>query len=279
MDNKAFSSIDWVGQCLVDNERTRAFEKAIKKAVKPGDTVLDAGTGSGVFALFAAQAGAARVVSIEYDPYIADVARRNFSVNGFTNIELRIADARNIRFQKTDKFDVVIMEMITTGMIDEAEIPALNNLYRQHAVDAETIFIPFKQETYITLMDFPSECYGLKIPMVKHLWRWHDWSDAPMVAMTEKVLLHSVEFHKPTEERVDTVVNARALKTGKINAIHLSGRSCLDSDTVLSDTESINAPVVIPIEEYNIHEGETVKVRIRYTFGSGYGNFSAEVVR
>ena len=67
----AFSSVDAVAQCLLDRKRTEAFRKAITRAVKPGDLVLDAGTGSGILAMFAAQAGAERVIALERDPYLA----------------------------------------------------------------------------------------------------------------------------------------------------------------------------------------------------------------
>lgn len=59
--DSAFSSLDQVGQCLMDRERSAAFDRAIRSIVKPHHTVLDAGTGSGLLALFAARAGARRV--------------------------------------------------------------------------------------------------------------------------------------------------------------------------------------------------------------------------
>ena len=47
-EDKAFSSVDFVGQCLVDEERTLSFQKAINKVVKKNHIVLDIGTGSGI---------------------------------------------------------------------------------------------------------------------------------------------------------------------------------------------------------------------------------------
>ncbi len=43
----AFSSIDVVAQCLVDQPRTNLFKEAIERVVLPEHTVLDMGTGSG----------------------------------------------------------------------------------------------------------------------------------------------------------------------------------------------------------------------------------------
>jgi SAM-dependent methyltransferase len=48
-----------------DTARMQAFEKALATVVKPGDTVVDVGCGTGILALMAWKAGAGRVVAIE----------------------------------------------------------------------------------------------------------------------------------------------------------------------------------------------------------------------
>jgi hypothetical protein len=50
---------------LNDRTRTQTFLSATRAVVKPGDVVVDLGSGTGVLALAAAQAGAARVYAIE----------------------------------------------------------------------------------------------------------------------------------------------------------------------------------------------------------------------
>lgn len=66
---------------LADRTRTRAFVAAIRQTVRPDDVVVDLGTGSGVLAIAAARAGAARVYAIEASQ-IADLAERLFAANG-----------------------------------------------------------------------------------------------------------------------------------------------------------------------------------------------------
>ena len=66
---------------LHDDRRTGDYLAALAEAVRPGDVVLDIGTGSGVLAIAAARAGARRVYAVEASD-IAEVAERVFAANG-----------------------------------------------------------------------------------------------------------------------------------------------------------------------------------------------------
>jgi hypothetical protein len=67
---------------LNDRSRTNAFLRAIRATVKPGDVAVDLGTGTGVLAIAAAQAGAARVYALEAGA-MADRAAAMFERSGF----------------------------------------------------------------------------------------------------------------------------------------------------------------------------------------------------
>lgn len=278
MNEKAFSSIDFVGQCLIDEERTVAFQNAIESVVKPNHTVLDVGTGSGIMSLFAARVPAKNVHAIEFDPYIAKVANENISSNNFENVHIHTADARNIVYDFAPKFDVVIMEMITTGMVDEFQIQGVNNLHKQKAVTESTIFIPFRQDTFLTLLEVDFEHYGLQIPMVKHLWKWHDWSNLSLSELSDKALLNSIKFNAKTNETVDITLSIPVSHSGTVNAILLTSESFLTPEIILADTESLNAPVLVPIKERAVFKGEVVQLSVQYEFGGGYSGFSAGIL-
>lgn len=275
--SKAFSSIDIVSQCLSDIPRTTAFQKAISQSVKIGDIVLDSGTGSGILALFAARAGAKKVISIEYDSLIADAAKKVIAANDQPAVEVRIADSRTYEFEPELRFDAVIMEMLTTGMIDEYQVIALNNLHRQGVVDRNTVFVPSRQDTFVTLGNFDFTCYGLTVPFIRHTWKFYDPSMKSLKSLTNRILLHSIEFSKTTPERFEATIDMAATETGTINCVCLSSVSQLHKDIVLTDTNSLNGPVIVPIDEKQVRLGQRINLSIRYVFGGGYERFRASI--
>jgi len=68
---------------LQDQGTQNLYRRAIRESVKPGDTVLDLGTGTGIHAFFASQAGAGKVFAIEVDDVI-HLARKLARHNGYS---------------------------------------------------------------------------------------------------------------------------------------------------------------------------------------------------
>ena len=64
-------NIELQRQLLGDPIRNQTFLKAIRKQVKPGDTVIDLGAGTGYLGLMALKAGAKKVIFIEEDPILS----------------------------------------------------------------------------------------------------------------------------------------------------------------------------------------------------------------
>lgn len=60
--------------------------QALEKYVKPGDTVIDVGTGSGILSIAAAMLGAKAVRALDLDPVAVDSARLNVKLNKVQHI-------------------------------------------------------------------------------------------------------------------------------------------------------------------------------------------------
>jgi len=101
---------------LIDDGRTLGFEAAIRAAVRPGDRVVDVGTGSGILAMFAARAGAGQVHALEITA-MADWAERLAARNGLANMTVVRGDAA--AFDAGGPVDVVIGEFAGMWLLEE----------------------------------------------------------------------------------------------------------------------------------------------------------------
>lgn len=272
---RAFSSIDLVGQCLLDKQRTAAFEKAINNSVHSGMTVLDAGTGSGIMAMLAARAGASKVYAVELDPFVASIAKNNIKTNGLNNkIEIINGDMKSIHLKNREYVDVVIMEMLTVGMIDEQQISAIKQLKKTRIVDNKTIFLPERQKSFVSFGYSHFEMYGLKTPMILHLWDIHADINEHFSAVSNRVLFDDYYFSTDNRISVDAKVSAASKKTSKINCILLESESIINSNISIGETPALNGKVLIPIPEINIKKREVIVGKIKYKYGAGFESFS-----
>ena len=95
---------------IADQVRMEAYRKAIHEVVKKGDVVADIGTGSGILAFFALQAGAKKVYAIEQRKIIEE-AQQLAKING---LEERIVfiEGRSDRVELPENVDVITSEIL-----------------------------------------------------------------------------------------------------------------------------------------------------------------------
>jgi SAM-dependent methyltransferase len=278
-DGEAFSNIDLVAQCMSDQTRSAAFDSALKELIKPGMTVLDVGTGSGLLAMMAARAGAGKVLAVELDPLVADAAKRNIEENGLQEqISVVTGDATNWNLPiNLRPFDVVVMELLTTAMIDEDQVGASNNLHRAKLVDAHTAFVPGRLDTYVSMGDMNFSVCDFEMKMVRHLWQ--GFPDANYYhQICDRSLLTSECFSSVIQPTVDKTIELSVREDGVINSVCLVSETFLSPSVSVWDSLAMNAPVVLPVDSFRVSSGDTVRLRIRYTYGAGFGSLKLGVV-
>lgn len=105
----------WYIRAVNDPYRNAAYRQALESLVTPTTIVFEVGTGSGLFAMMAARAGARHVYTCEKDPHVAAIARENIRRNGLEHrITLFPALYKDLRVGEhlPEPADMVIHEFV-----------------------------------------------------------------------------------------------------------------------------------------------------------------------
>lgn len=91
--------------------------RMIEKYVRPGDSVLDVGTGSGILLLAAGALGAGRLVGVDHDPVALGVAGENLGRNGFSPDTYELLPG-NLAEKVQEPFDLVAANILAEVVVE-----------------------------------------------------------------------------------------------------------------------------------------------------------------
>ena len=130
---------------IADSRRMGAYAEAIQATVRPGDVVLDLGAGSGICALLACKAGAARVYAIETNAAIR-VARRVAADNGFAE-RIVFIEKDSRRVELPEPVDTIISDLRGVLPIFESNFAIVRDAKTRFLKPGGTL-IPFRDSLY-----------------------------------------------------------------------------------------------------------------------------------
>jgi hypothetical protein len=124
----------WYFPMVRDHARNAAIETAFNRAIRPGCRVLDIGTGTALFAMMAARAGAGEVISCEKDPVVAATATEIIAANDLGDRVRVIAKSSTdleVGIDFAAPADVLIWDMPTSNMIGGHALPIIEHATRR----------------------------------------------------------------------------------------------------------------------------------------------------
>ena len=272
--SEIWSNTDFPYMCLKDEARTWAFRDAIRAVVRPGDVVVDAGAGSGILSFFAAEAGAGQVYAVEIDPVSAAALRRSIVLNPAVADRLSVVEGDAAVVDLPRHADVVVAEIIETGMLDKQQVPVLNALRRRGVISEATRLIPAGYETTLQLVTADHRYYGFEIAAPKHEWPFYasgpGWHPTPIAAASDVVTVLSVDFAAgPVDEHVSGEAVVALDPGATVNAVRLAGRIGLSADHTLGPSHAVNGDKILPVDEFC--GASRAVLRWRYRMGAGLG--------
>ena len=133
---------------LQDVVRTDAYEKSIREVVRPEHSVLDFGCGTGILAMFAARAGARKVIAVDRSLFI-QTAKEIALRNGFDNIDFYHDDDQSLQLE--EKVDVIVSEWMGHCLFYEAMLEPLLAI-RDSYLAQDGVMIPAKVSLHAGLV-------------------------------------------------------------------------------------------------------------------------------
>jgi len=144
-NRNAFSDLYEHEKMLSDQVRVGNYAAGIKALVKPGQTVIDLGTGNGILSVLAALRNPARVYAIDHSPFIA-VAKHLAAANGCSNIEFIEKNSRD--FEPEEKVDVILHEQMGDDLFSESMLDNILDL-KNRLLKQDGIVVPARFDLYL----------------------------------------------------------------------------------------------------------------------------------
>ncbi|MEY4093426.1 MAG: hypothetical protein RLZZ53_625 [Acidobacteriota bacterium] len=286
---------------LADEVRMRTYRAGIARQVKPGDVVVDLGTGTGILAMLAAQQQPKVVHAID-SSNIVFLAERIAKANGFTNIVFQNITSR--RLTLSELVDVIVHEQIGQALVDEGMIEKTLDLKKRLGSRATRI-VPGRFELFLepaTLRDdhrvpflwhaqFPGISYETvqggtadgRFRMTTQ--DWHVASRAAMAAfLCEPAPIQTFDLNAiddPSE--VPAVASATRVvrHAGRLDAFCLYFRVIFDSD-VSFDTSPFSPRTVwdsihVRVEPRDFDAGDTVRYTLTMKDRFDFNSWSVDI--
>jgi predicted RNA methylase len=256
---------------LKDSARVEGYALAVAAAVTAATRtlrrpprVLDIGAGGGLLSVLASRAGASHVDAFEQWPIMADIAKcvtatekeRNITIHSMHSSSAQIdvaGAAAGIAGAMTAPADVLISEIVDSGLLGEGVLPALRDAFKRGIVSRDAVTVPCRaviravlvrspitrslQDTSILLRESPTsrlhfgredwspscEATSKSLPVAEHAFEWTPVSeefDAFSVNLSANAFTTTSSTDDDDKTKVDVIHQVRALPgAGNANGV------------------------------------------------------------
>lgn len=261
---------------LADAVRTGAYRQAIREVVREGDVVLDLGTGTGILAFFAYQAGARRVYAIERSEII-QVAQEVCRANG---LEDRIVFIRGFspEVDLPERVDVIVSELLGHFALEENLLPYLVDARRRFLKPGGKM-LPSSVELFLAPVEAPQlyqevefwseDLYGIDFRPARDLMVNNPQIGRldPQACLCPAQSALLIDFYQAEEISLDVTLSFRVERPGWLHGLGGWFEAHLCPGVVLSTAPHAPpthwAQTLFPIEEpLKLQPGDMIQARL-----------------
>ena len=261
---------------LHDEVRTSSFLRAILDVVRPGDVVLDIGSGTGILALFACLAGARHVYAVEQGSVI-EVARQVCQDNGFGDRVTFINQGSN-DVELSERADVLVTETIGNaaydegilGWVQDARERLLHPGARMIPNNIELIAAPVKSPLDFDLVrDWRMDLFGFDFSAIRNIMAkkiiWTQLSEKALLGIPAMVT--RVELDQVVNTEIIGDVQLEITKNGWLHGLCVWFSAELIPGLFLSNEPPSRVPSwsqgFLPLRQpVLVHSGDRIQARI-----------------
>ena len=181
---------------LDDVARKGAFVRAVRETVRPGDVVLDLGTGSGILAIAAARAGAARVYAVE-PAGMVHLAEKVAQANGVAD-RIEFIRGWSTQVELPRRADVLSTDIVGNEALDMTIWETLQDARRRLLVPAARL-VPRGFTALARLVDLPYPVREAHRPHAVQVQRWKEAYDMDFSPVLETDSRGTIGFYERPE--------------------------------------------------------------------------------
>lgn len=250
---------------LNDSVRMQSFKKAIFEVVKRGDVVCDLGTGTGVLAEWAFEAGASKVYGIDFNQKMVDIAKDKLSKFDDKFIPLL---GNSLDIELPEKVDVLISETIGNFADNENCVEFLKDA-KQRFLKTDGMMIPSTLEQM--LVPVHSSKLAESIQSQKSL-NYYETVIPKGDYLSDSILVNKFDFEKNNPSEYDKKFIIQLNRNNSITGFkgwfvaQLSPSVILNTEEVGEDSSWNH--FYYPIKE--IHIDKEIQISIRRDRNSNY---------
>ena len=262
---------------IYDTRRLEAYQRALQVAVTPDSVVVDIGTGLGIFAFLACQAGARKVYAIEPCEVIA-VAREMAATNGYLDRIEFIQDI-STRVALSERADVIVSDLGGAIPLFQQHLPSIvdarKRLLKPHGVlipKCDTLWAGVVNAAAVHAKIVPASDRALGLDM-RLAWNISSnnstnkrFTEAQLVTAPQPLAV--LDYSEIEDPDLDTQVKWDVIRSGDGHGIILwFDRTLADGvcfSTAPGEPEMVYGGLFLPWPEpVELNEGDSVLLNIR----------------